>query len=182
MWTVEHSEGLRTVTHGAQGAQRISAAPARGILRDLEVLAYGHVAPLRPIAADLVRRSEQVTFLTGSAFRASVEDIPGTPGLLLRDLVEDLRKLTIALPERQESAGRSLTGISVQVATRVARCKAIRRRVVDRAVQRHRKQHIGVTRPVTAWPRQLNDAPLPSGAGPRTGRLVRTPWTRSSSE
>jgi hypothetical protein len=36
--------------------------------------AYGHGAPLRLIAADLVRRGDQVTFLTGSAFRASVEE------------------------------------------------------------------------------------------------------------
>lgn len=34
---------------------------------------YGHVAPLRSIAADLVRRGHHVTFLTGSAFKSSVE-------------------------------------------------------------------------------------------------------------
>lgn len=34
---------------------------------------YGHVAPMRTIAADLVARGHDVTFLTGSAFRESVE-------------------------------------------------------------------------------------------------------------
>ena len=34
---------------------------------------YGHVAPLRMIAAGLVRRGNQVTFMTGARFRASVE-------------------------------------------------------------------------------------------------------------
>jgi MGT family glycosyltransferase len=34
---------------------------------------YGHVAPLCAIAADLVKRGHQVTFLTGSAFKRSVE-------------------------------------------------------------------------------------------------------------
>ena len=34
---------------------------------------YGHVAPLRTIAAGLVRRGDQVTFMTGARFRASVE-------------------------------------------------------------------------------------------------------------
>lgn len=34
---------------------------------------YGHVAPMRTVAADLVQRGHQVTFLTGTAFRESVE-------------------------------------------------------------------------------------------------------------
>ncbi|APU14675.1 glycosyltransferase [Actinoalloteichus fjordicus] len=34
---------------------------------------FGHVRPLRVIAADLVERGHEVTFLTGSAFRAAVE-------------------------------------------------------------------------------------------------------------
>lgn len=34
---------------------------------------YGHVAPLRAIAADLVGRGHHVTFLSGSAFKDSVE-------------------------------------------------------------------------------------------------------------
>ena len=34
---------------------------------------YGHVAPLRAIAADLVKRGYPVTFLSGSAFRSFVE-------------------------------------------------------------------------------------------------------------
>ena len=35
---------------------------------------YGHVAPLRAIAANLVGRGYPVTFLTGSAFRAVIEE------------------------------------------------------------------------------------------------------------
>jgi UDP:flavonoid glycosyltransferase YjiC (YdhE family) len=39
---------------------------------------YGHVAPLRAIAADLVRRGHHVTFLSGSAFKAFVEETGAT--------------------------------------------------------------------------------------------------------
>lgn len=34
---------------------------------------YGHVAPLRSIAADLARRGHEVTFLTGSTFKSFIE-------------------------------------------------------------------------------------------------------------
>jgi UDP:flavonoid glycosyltransferase YjiC (YdhE family) len=56
--------------------------------------AYGHVAPLRPIAAHLVRHGEQVSFLTASAFRASVEEtgahfvaLPGAADFDIAELV-----------------------------------------------------------------------------------------------
>ena len=39
---------------------------------------YGHVAPLRSIAADLVRRGHHVTFLSGSAFKTAVEGTGAT--------------------------------------------------------------------------------------------------------
>lgn len=39
---------------------------------------YGHVAPLRSLAADLVSRGHQVTFLSGSAFKTFVEGTGST--------------------------------------------------------------------------------------------------------
>jgi MGT family glycosyltransferase len=39
---------------------------------------YGHVAPLRAIAADLVGRGHHVTFLTGSAFKTFIEGTGAT--------------------------------------------------------------------------------------------------------
>jgi MGT family glycosyltransferase len=39
---------------------------------------YGHIAPLRSLAADLVGRGHHVTFLSGSAFKTSVEGTGAT--------------------------------------------------------------------------------------------------------
>jgi UDP:flavonoid glycosyltransferase YjiC (YdhE family) len=61
--------------------------------------AYGHVAPLRPIAADLVRRGEQATFLTASAFRESIEET-GARFVALPGAVPDERSTrSVPLPE-----------------------------------------------------------------------------------
>ena len=63
---------------------------------------YGHVAPLREIAADLVRRGEQVTFLTGSSFRASIEDTGARFVALPAEADYDIAQLRIRYPERAE--------------------------------------------------------------------------------
>jgi UDP:flavonoid glycosyltransferase YjiC (YdhE family) len=64
--------------------------------------AYGHVAPLRTIAADLVRRGEQVTFLTGSSFRASVEET-GARFVALPGAADfDIAELVARHPERAQ--------------------------------------------------------------------------------
>jgi len=62
--------------------------------------AYGHVAPLRPIAADLVRRSEQVTFLTSSGFRDSIEETGARFAALPGEADFDIAKLVAQHPER----------------------------------------------------------------------------------
>jgi len=62
--------------------------------------AYGHVAPLCPIAADLVRRGEQVTFLTGSAFRAPVEETGARFVALPGEADIDIAELVARHPER----------------------------------------------------------------------------------
>jgi UDP:flavonoid glycosyltransferase YjiC (YdhE family) len=64
--------------------------------------AYGHVAPLRPIAADLVRRGNQVTFLTGSAFRASIEETGARFVALPGEADFDIAELVAQHPERAE--------------------------------------------------------------------------------
>jgi UDP:flavonoid glycosyltransferase YjiC (YdhE family) len=65
---------------------------------------YGHVAPLRMIAADLVRRGEQVTFLTGSGFRASVEQTGARFVALPGEADYDIAELIARHPERAELA------------------------------------------------------------------------------
>ena len=64
--------------------------------------AYGHVAPLRPIAADLVRRGEQVTFLTASAFRESIEETGARFVALPGEADFDIAELVARHPERTE--------------------------------------------------------------------------------
>jgi len=64
--------------------------------------AYGHVAPLRPIAADLVRRGNQVTFLTGSGFRASIEETGARFVALPGEADFDIAELVAQHPERAE--------------------------------------------------------------------------------
>jgi len=64
--------------------------------------AFGHVAPLRPIAADLVRRGEQVTFLSGSAFRASIEETGARFVALPGEADFDIAELVARHPERAE--------------------------------------------------------------------------------
>jgi hypothetical protein len=64
--------------------------------------AYGHVAPLRPIAADLVRRGEQVTFLTSSGFRASIEETGARFVALPGEADFDIAELVAQHPERAE--------------------------------------------------------------------------------
>ncbi|WP_236795248.1 nucleotide disphospho-sugar-binding domain-containing protein [Amycolatopsis sp. GM8] len=63
---------------------------------------YGHVEPLRPIAADLVRRGEQVTFLTGSGFRASVEETGARFAALPGEADYDIAEFLARHPERTE--------------------------------------------------------------------------------
>jgi UDP:flavonoid glycosyltransferase YjiC (YdhE family) len=65
---------------------------------------YGHVAPLRVIAADLVRRGEQVTFLTGSGFRASIEETGARFVTLPGEADYDIAELIARHPERAELA------------------------------------------------------------------------------
>jgi MGT family glycosyltransferase len=64
--------------------------------------AYGHVAPLLPIAADLVRRGEHVTFLTGSSFRASIEETGARFAALPGEADFDIAELVARHPERAE--------------------------------------------------------------------------------
>ena len=64
--------------------------------------AYGHVAPLRPIAADLVRRGEQVTFLTASGFRASIEETGARFVALPGEADFDIAELIAQHPERAQ--------------------------------------------------------------------------------
>jgi UDP:flavonoid glycosyltransferase YjiC (YdhE family) len=63
---------------------------------------YGHVAPLRAIAADLVRRGEQVTVLTGSAFRDSIEETGARFVALPGEADFDVADLLARHPERAE--------------------------------------------------------------------------------
>jgi UDP:flavonoid glycosyltransferase YjiC (YdhE family) len=62
--------------------------------------AYGHVAPLRTIAADLVRRGERVTFLTSSSFRASIEETGARFAALPGEADFDIADLVAQHPER----------------------------------------------------------------------------------
>ena len=62
--------------------------------------AYGHVAPLRTIAADLVRRGERVTFLTSSSFRASIEETGARFAALPGEADFDIAGLVAQHPER----------------------------------------------------------------------------------
>ena len=64
--------------------------------------AYGHVAPLRTIAADLVRRGERVTFLTSSGFRASIEETGARFVALPGEADFDIAELVARHPERAE--------------------------------------------------------------------------------
>jgi UDP:flavonoid glycosyltransferase YjiC (YdhE family) len=64
--------------------------------------AYGHVAPLLPIAADLVRRGEQVTFLTAGSFRDSVEETGARFVALPGEADFDIAELVAQYPERAE--------------------------------------------------------------------------------
>jgi MGT family glycosyltransferase len=64
--------------------------------------AYGHVAPLLPIAADLVRRGEHVTFLTGSSFRAPIEETGAQFAPLPGEADFDIAELVARHPERAE--------------------------------------------------------------------------------
>jgi MGT family glycosyltransferase len=65
---------------------------------------YGHVAPLRAIAAEFVRRGEQVTFLTGSGFRDSVEETGARFVALPGEADYDIGELIARHPERAELA------------------------------------------------------------------------------
>jgi hypothetical protein len=64
--------------------------------------AYGHVAPLRTIAADLVRRGEHVTFLTASSFRTSIEETGARFVALPAAADFDIAELVAQHPERAD--------------------------------------------------------------------------------
>ncbi|MFJ9007934.1 nucleotide disphospho-sugar-binding domain-containing protein [Streptomyces canus] len=63
---------------------------------------YGHFKPLQAIAADLVRRGHQVTFLTGSCFRQAVETtgaafapLPGNADYDIAELTSTAERLAL---------------------------------------------------------------------------------------
>lgn len=60
---------------------------------------YGHVTPLRQIAADLVNRGDDVTFLTGQLFRESVESTGARFVALPPEADFDLAKFPELYPE-----------------------------------------------------------------------------------
>jgi MGT family glycosyltransferase len=66
---------------------------------------YGHVAPLRMIAEDLVRRGNSVTVLTGSRFREFVEATGATFVPLSGYADFDNRRIEEWLPDRPAEAG-----------------------------------------------------------------------------
>ncbi|MFG1915021.1 glycosyltransferase [Micromonospora sp. NPDC048898] len=61
---------------------------------------YGHVAPMRAIAVDLIRRGHRVTFITGSLFRDAVDE-PGMDFIPLTGLADyDITKIDELWPTR----------------------------------------------------------------------------------
>ena len=76
--------------------------PGRAQVLVASVPIYGHVENLRVIAADLVQRGYKVSFLTGSAFRESIEKI-GARFIPLEGAADfDISDIEEACPERAQ--------------------------------------------------------------------------------